>query len=127
MSNKLKNNCKDAVLQSGPYERLNKHSDNAIKIMNFETSPLTSTFLDKLRNNPQVTLTGKNQVNQDLFITHHMEESSGGIGSSFRSLVCLQGWGSNEIPMKISSCPLNDSLNIKCPSKQKLWEVGSAD
>ena len=117
MSNQLKKNWTDLVLHSGPHERLNKHSDDVIKIINFETSPSTSTVLEKNSSNPQVALIGQNQVTLDVFIVHHVEEASGGIGSSFRSLVCSQGWGSKEIPIQINSCPLNDGLNIKCPSK----------
>ena len=127
MSNQLENNWKDAVLQLGPHERVNKYSDDLIKIMDFETSPSTSSVLDKIRRNSQVTLIGQNQVTQDLFIVHHMEEVSGGIGSSFRSLVSLQVWGSKEIPMQLSRCPLSEGTNVKCPSKQSLWEAGSAE
>ena len=80
MPNQLENNWKDVVIQSGPYERLNKQSDEVIKIMNFDTSRSTSSVPDKLRRNPRVTLIGQNQVTQDIFIVHHMEEVSGGIG-----------------------------------------------
>ena len=127
MSNKLENNWKDVVPQSYPYERLNKHSDDIIKIMNVETSRSTSLVLDKLRSNPQATLIVQNQVTQDLFIAHHMEEASRGIGSSSRSLVCSQGWGSKATSMQLSSSPLSEGINVKCPSKQSLWEARSAD
>ena len=58
---------------------------------------------------------------------HHLEEMSGGIGSSFRSLVCSQGWGVKAIPLQISTGLLNEGLDLKCPSKESLWNAGSSE
>ena len=127
MSSRTCNNWKEAILGNDSYDRLNRHAQDVIKISHFEASPSASYMLEKLRNDPTITMIGQSQVTQELFLMHHLEEISGGIGSSFRSLACLQGWGVKATPLQISAGLLNEGLDLKCPSKESLWNAGSSE
>ena len=87
---------KETTLEEGPNVSLNKCSNAFISIAHSDKS--STKVLEKLRNNKQVVLLGQNQVSEEIFLAHYVEEISGGMGLSFKGIVCLQGLRQRQLP-----------------------------
>ena len=68
---------------------------------------------------------GKNVVSNEVFLTHHVQELSGGIVSSVKALVVLKGLGIKATPTQLPTRMLNDSVKVECPTVTSLWNAGS--
>ena len=85
------NTWRDFLLDSEGFERLNKNTDLVIDISKHESDNSGRSFLEALRKNPQIVVLAVNQIEGDISFFHNVQELSGGIGSSFNSIVGLQG------------------------------------
>lgn len=81
--------------------------------------------MDQLCENDKVVLLGQNQVSEEVLLIHHLEEITGGIGSSFKAIVCLQGFGTKAMSLQLTSCLMKECIEVNCPSSDSLWDAGS--
>ena len=125
MSNSLSNSWKEAIFEESSVETLNKHSNAVISITYSNNSG--PQVLEHLRNNRKIILLGQNVVSEEMFLVHHVEEVSGGIGSSFKALVCLQGFGTKATPLQLNTWLLNECIEVDCPTENDIWGAGSME
>ena len=78
-------------------------------------------ILDALRKNHQVVLMAVNQIEGDVTFFHNVQELSGGVGSSFVSLVGLQGWGVEAMTVQLEHHLFHHKTIVDCPAKDDLW------
>ena len=104
---------------------LNIHSDTVIGITQSDKSNIQ--VIDQLRKYSKIGLIGQNVISEEIFLIHHVEKISGGIGSSFTAFVGLQGFGLRATAAQLKVDLFNDYFDIKCPVEENLWNAGSIE
>jgi hypothetical protein len=120
------NTWRDFLLDSEGFERLNKNTDLVIDISKHESDNSGRSFLEALRKNPQIVVLAVNQIEGDISFFHNVQELSGGIGSSFNSIVGLQGWGVEATAVQLEQRIFEHHATVSCPTFEGLWECSSA-
>ena len=87
---------KETASEESPNVSLNKYSNAFISIACSDKS--STKVLEELLNNKQVILLEQNQVSEEIFFAHYVEEISGDMGLSFKVIVCLQCLGQRQLP-----------------------------
>ena len=95
MSDSLFNTWKDAIFEQDSFSNLNRHIDQVVAITSSGNNG--PQVIEHLRTNDAIVLLGQSQVSGEILLVHHLTEISGGIGSSFKAIVCLQGFGIRDI------------------------------
>ena len=67
-----------------------------------------------------------NQIEGDVTFFHNVQELSGGVGSSFISLVGLQGWGVEATAVQLEHHLFHHKAVIDCPAEDDLWKSTSS-
>ena len=112
------------ILHEESFGNLNKHTGLAASIAHSSNDGNQS--ISQLRDNNNIVLIGQNVASNEIFLAHHLQEVSGGIGSSFKALVCLRGLGVTTMPIQLDPQLMNDGIELGCPSIEDLWNAGSA-
>ena len=58
---------------------------------------------------------------------HYIQEVSGRIGSNSKFKTALQDWEAKAEALLLNNRLFSESKVVKCPKKDKLWDVESAD
>ena len=111
----------DLVLADDKMDRLNRNTDAVVAITHCSRNPSSNMVLDYLNEDPHIVLLCVEQVTGDIALFHHVQEVSGGIGSNFKSKVCLNGWGSSSTALHLDDRLFSDGVAINCPTKEDLW------
>ena len=83
----------DLILVDVKMERLNKSTDAVVAITDYTQNVRQSMSLDYSKDDPCIALLSVEQATGSISFLHHIQEVSGGIGSSFKSKACVKGWG----------------------------------
>ena len=117
----------DFIIDQEGYDRLNTNAGAVVGISKpSETISDRRMIVEALRKNPQVVIMAVNQIEGDITFFHNIQELSGGIGSSFNSLVGLKGWGNEATAVQLEHRLFNHESTVICPSKDSFWTCASA-
>ena len=120
------NTWRDTLLDDEGFDRSNKNADAVMCTSSPSDENNQGQILDSLRKNPQVVLMAVNQIEGDVTFFHNAQELSGGIGSSFVSLVGLQGWRVEAKTVQLEHHMFHNKAIVDCPAEDDLWKSTSS-
>ena len=106
--------------------RLNTNADAVIDVSRPSDENSQVQILESLRRNPQLVLMAVRPIEGDASFFHNVQELSGGIGSSFVSLVGLQSWGGEATTVQLEHRLFLHRSTVDCPSEADLWNTTSS-